>query len=202
MPVLVGKPNHFILDRRAVARPRRADLAGVHGRAMEIGPNQRVDLFVGIRNPTRHLGMGQRLGHEREWLRRLVPWLDLGFRIINRPTVEASRCPGLEAFDSKTQAVERLADARGCALSGPATWCLRFPRVHDGLQKRTRRENHSASEEACVAADTHTDSALLAIDGLGENLFDQFLAQIDVWVFFDLAFDIELIRFLIGLSPG
>jgi hypothetical protein len=74
--------------------------------------------------------------------------------------------------------------------------------VHDGLQKRTRRENHGASEEACVAADTHTDSALLAIDGLGENLFDQFLAQIDVWVFFDLAFDIELIRFLIGLSPG
>jgi hypothetical protein len=98
--------------------------------------------------------------------------------------------------------VERLADAGGCAFSGPATWCLRFPRVHDGLQKRTRRENHGASEEACVAADTHTDSALLAIDGLGENLFDQFLAQIDVWVFFDLAFDIELIRFLIGLSPG
>ena len=55
MPVLVGEAHDLVLDRRAVARPARLDLARVHRRPVQVGADQVVDRLVRVGDVAVHL---------------------------------------------------------------------------------------------------------------------------------------------------
>ena len=101
MALAVCEPDDLVFDRRAVARARALDLAGIHGCAVEVGPDQVVDRRVGVGDMAVELGLGDRVGEERERDRVGIPGLRLQPGEIDRAAVQARRRAGLEALELK-----------------------------------------------------------------------------------------------------
>jgi hypothetical protein len=74
--------------------------------------------------------------------------------------------------------------------------------MHDSLKERTGCQYNGIGKIMSISSDFHAPNTRLAIVRFGKKIFDDFLTKVDVWVLFDLAFDVELISFLISLSSG
>ncbi|MEY3400073.1 MAG: hypothetical protein RLZZ486_541, partial [Actinomycetota bacterium] len=55
MAISVGEADHLVFDGRTIPRPHALDDPGVHGRFVEIGPDDVMRLLVGVSHPARHL---------------------------------------------------------------------------------------------------------------------------------------------------
>ena len=76
---------------------------------MEVVADQSMHLFIGPRDPTRHLYHLEVRREERERLRVDIAWLFLASGKINARTVYSWRRAGFEAFDPKTKFVQTRA---------------------------------------------------------------------------------------------
>src|SRR5262249_35030761 len=85
---LLCKANVVVFNRGTVARAPAADLARVHRRAMEVGPDDLVDLLVGVGDVAVHLRLRYAARGEAEGPRVRVAWLHLAFAEVNGAAVE------------------------------------------------------------------------------------------------------------------
>src|SRR5205085_3250620 len=111
--ILVGKTDDLVLNRRAVAWPSRLDLTGVHRRPVQIGPDDSVDLLVGVRDVAVELVLRDALGHEAERLRIEVARLRLEPVEIDGPAVESAGRAGLEAGQLEVAGSQAVAERLG-----------------------------------------------------------------------------------------
>ncbi len=111
VPGTASKTHNFVLDRRAVARPHAADLARIHGRTNEIGPDDRVGRLGCGGDAALDLRIGDAIGQERERHRRVVAGLHLQARPVDGTLVEAGGSAGLEAAEAQIQRQKALREA-------------------------------------------------------------------------------------------
>ena len=105
MAGLVGEADDFVFDGRAVARAARLNLAGVHRSAVQIGADEFVNGFVGVRDPARQLIAGDFFGEEAEGLRIVVAGLNFAAAVIDGAAVQSAGCAGFEASEFEAEAV-------------------------------------------------------------------------------------------------
>ena len=139
--LFVGKPHDLVFDARAIPRPARLDLAGVHRRPVQVRPDEVVDLRRRPRDPADHLLLLDAVGQKRKWLRINVARLDVEPRKIDRPREQPAGRAGLEPIDPDPDALEGPAHTDRGSLPRPATGRLRLAGVHDGLQEGAGREH-------------------------------------------------------------
>ena len=104
MAVLTGKTLHLVFNRRTIPRADSLDDAGIHRRAIKIRQDDVVHLFIGVRDPTRHLlRMHDIRFHQREMRYRIqVPRLFLALREIDAAAVDTAGGPRLQASLTQT----------------------------------------------------------------------------------------------------
>ena len=117
----VGEADDLVLDRRAVARADALDLAGIHGRAIEVPPDELVGRRGRGGDAAGDLRRGDAVGQIGERNRRVVARLHLQAGPVDRAAVEPRRRPGLETTEREAEPAQggreaergRLADAAG-----------------------------------------------------------------------------------------
>ncbi len=196
----LGKANYFVFDRRAVARAGRLNLTRVHRRSMEVLPDQIVHSRSRVCQPARHLRLDDFVGHKRERNRIVVAGLNLGFRIVDRPSVESSRRSGLEALDFEAEPQQGLANTARSSFPGPPAGGFGFAGVHDGLEECAGGQNHRRSKVLRATFDCDAANDNFAGDLFGEEIVNCFLAKLDIRLGLDHSLNFELISLLIGLG--
>ena len=201
MAILIGKADNLVFDRRAITGPAGIDLPAVHRRAMEICPDQFVDVFIGIGDPAGKLLALQPVSQKGKGLRALVTGLEFGLGPIDRAAVESGRRTRFESVEAKPQPLQGAADSSGRPLPCPATGGLGLARVHDCLKEGTGRQDHSRCQVISATPNSYAANSLAGRRRLNQQVFDNFLAEIHIRVGLDELLDPELIGFLVGLSP-
>ena len=140
MPIFIGKPHHFILDRGAIPWSVAANLAGVHRGAGKICPNQVMDANVGVRDVARQLVIGYSIRKKRKRLRIVIARLKFRGRIINSAPIESRWRAGLESRCHEAEAMQCLADAGARPLPCPTPIRFFLSKMHQRPQKRTGRQ--------------------------------------------------------------
>ena len=103
---LLGEPHDFIFDRRTVTGARRLDLPAVHRRAMEIGPNQGMGVFIGFRQPAGDLWLSDGIRQKGKRLGQGVSRLLRAARKIDRASIQAARSARFEALQLESKIPE------------------------------------------------------------------------------------------------
>jgi hypothetical protein len=104
VPLLVREAHHLVLDRGAIARPGALDLAGIHRRTVQIGPDHRMPGRAGIGDAAGDLRGLDPLGEIGHWRRRVVARLAVEAGPVDGPAVQPRRRPGLEPAQRESQA--------------------------------------------------------------------------------------------------
>src|SRR5262249_40897532 len=115
-----AEADDLVLDRGAIARTGALDLAGVHRRTMDIGPDHLVGDRRGAGDPALDLRRGDPIRHHRKRLRRIVAGLHPDGGPVDGGPVEPRRGASLETAERKTGALERSGKARRRRLPDPA----------------------------------------------------------------------------------
>src|SRR5690606_8522757 len=106
MPVFLRKPNALIFNARAIAWPYAADVAAVHGAAVQVGPYYLVRTFVSICDVTGNLGLRYAARGIAERLRRIIARLLLQRAPVNGTLIQPWRRARLQATRLKAQIQE------------------------------------------------------------------------------------------------
>ena len=77
MAVPMRKAHHFVFNGRAVTGPGAIDLAGIHGRTMEVGFDDIVGSRVGMSDVAINLRRSDLISHERKRSGWHVAWLSV-----------------------------------------------------------------------------------------------------------------------------
>ena len=205
--LLVGEANDLVFDARAVPRPPRLDLAGEHRRAMEIGPDEVVDLGRGSRDPADHLLTVDRVGQERERLRLGITRLLVELRKVDARRRQPTGRARLEAVDHDAEPMEGRRDPRRGALPCPAAGRLRLAGMHHRLKERAGGEHDRRCAILGVAANPHArhpprgSGHAVAPERLHEEFFDGLLPQVEIRRLLNESLRLHLIELLVSLSP-
>ena len=106
MTLAVCEAGDLVLDGGAIARPRAADLAGIHRGAVQIGADDGVGRRYGAGNAAGNLRRGDFRRQKRKGRRRFVARLHLKCRPINRAAINSRRRAGLEAAHLQTETIK------------------------------------------------------------------------------------------------
>src|SRR5712671_6855295 len=79
----------------------------------------------------------------RDWF---ISRLNLGLGEVDRTTQQSRRRSGFQSAKVNSQINEGSREARGCGLTGPATWLLVLSDVHQTLQKSSGRDHNRLGE--------------------------------------------------------
>ena len=200
VPRAVGKADDFGLKRGAVAGPHRFDLAGVHRRPVQVRLHQLVDGRIGVGDPAGKLVLLDPVGQKRKGLGIVVARLDLQSCVVQRATVEAGRRAGLEAGQTQADALKRLADARRGPFAGSAAGRLLFATVKYPLHERAGTEDDRPGTVFGVAVYANAGDPRASLGALDQEVLDQLLSQVEVWLLLDEPLDLLLIGSLVGLG--
>ena len=120
MPVAIAEPDDLVLDRRAIARAAALDLAGIHRRAMHIGP----DHLMGRRRRAGDAALDLRrrdpVGQHRERLRRVVAGLHFDRRPVDGACHRAAAACRSSAAPAQSRPLERSRKPHRRRLADPA----------------------------------------------------------------------------------
>ena len=116
MPVLICKPNHLILNRRAISWTGSFNHPGIQWRAVQIISDNLMRLFIRISQPAGCLLnlYGFRIRCKGKGHHSLVSKLLFHFAIINRPAVNSRRCSGFKAIHLDSQFFQRICQIICC----------------------------------------------------------------------------------------
>ncbi len=80
---------------------------------------------------------------------------------------------------------------------------LRFAGMHDRLQKCAGGQDNRLGEVLCIATNGDADDSLTpATVRFGDQVFDHFLPQVEIFLLFDLQLDVLLVGLFVGLGAG
>ena len=144
MALLVGESDDFVLDRRAIARPGRLDLPGVHRRAVQIRADQLMRHGARVGQMTEHLRQLEPVGEDRERPRLFVAGRLLELRKVDGVLRHARRRPGLQPSEAEAHGAQRVGECFGGRLAEAAAHGLHFARVHEGAEECAGRDDDGA----------------------------------------------------------
>src|SRR6476620_3583486 len=153
-----------------MARSPAGDLAGIHGRAVDVIANDAMGGVVGAGNPAMDLGVMDMVGKRRERLRWLVPRLRLHCAPIDGTAVEPRRRPGLQPSEHKAQAFQSQRQAGGRRFSHTPGRDLMFSNMDETPQKGAGGQHHRPYPELSSIGEPEPRNALMTDDeiiGLG-----------------------------------
>ncbi len=156
---LVGEANDLVLDGGAVARADGLDLAGVHGRAVDVAADD-VEGFGGCGGDVAgDLAKRDVLGAEGE--RGWVGVAGLLFEAgpIDGAAVEARRCSGLEAAAAEAEALEGFAEERAGGLAGAAGGVLLLAAVDEAVEEGSGGDDGGGGEDVAAVAELEASDA-------------------------------------------
>ncbi len=146
----VAEAHDLVLDGRAIARAGAADLAGVDGRAVEVGADDAVGFLGGVRDVAGDLRRLDALGEERERHGRIVAVLGGEARPVDGFAVEARGCAGFQAAHGQAEGVKPVRQPDGRRLAHAAGRNARLADVDEALEERARGDDHrAAAVNAC-----------------------------------------------------
>ena len=201
MPRLVGEADDLGLQRRAVARPGRLDLAGVHRRAVQVRPDQLVQLRRRVGDPAGQLPAVDPLGEEGEGFRLGVAGLKLGFLVVDGCGGQPGRRAGLEAGQPNAQALQGPAQALAGRLAHAAARRGGLADVEQAAHEGAGAENDRRGPIDRAAGDANAADALLTAAGFHHEVLDGLLAERQSRLLLAEAADFLLIGPLVGLRP-
>ena len=105
--VAFAEAHDLVLDRGAITRSAALDLAGIHGRAVDVRPDDAMGVLGGARDGALDLRVHDAVGQGRERLRWLVAGLHFELAPVDRGAVEARRRAGLEPPERKSEPLQR-----------------------------------------------------------------------------------------------
>ena len=197
MAILLGEPHDFVFDRRAVARATPVDLPRVHRCPIEVRTDECVNFLVRVREVADDLRDFDALRRITERPRRRVAGGDFELREIDRAPIESARRPRFEPCEFKTRRCQTIAHRFGGVIARPPAARLRFPRVHECFEERTRRQDDCLRQVSRVAPRQYADRTLI----FDQQAFDKFLTQREVRLIFHPALHRKLVQLLVALRP-
>ena len=196
---LVGKAHHLVLDRRTVARADTFDDAGVHWRAVEAAPNQRMGLFVGVRDVAGHLfGVLLAAAAKGKYRRRFVSRLRLQLGIINAAAVDTRRRTGLQTIDAERQLPQAFRQRDGRRVTSAATLVVGLTDVDFASQKGADSQHNRTGAKIQPHLRAHADDAL----AFNDQIIHALLKQAEARLVFDHAANRRLVQNAIGLGTS
>lgn len=150
MPVALAKAHDLVLDRRAVARPAAFDLARIHWRAVDIGPDEVVRRRGRAGNGAFDLPVGDAVRHHGKGLRRIVAGLHLQRPPIDGTAIETRRRPRLEPTKRKSGPLKGAGETERRGLADAAGGNLPLADMDRAAQESARGQHHSSSSEGAA----------------------------------------------------
>ena len=161
MPTAIGKAHDLVLDRRAIARTNRSDLAIIHRRTMQVFTNRRVRLVGGVARPARHLRLLDAFRQKRERQRRLIARLFFAQIPTHRIRMNTAGGPGLVPHQTQTQARQRTRQARRRSVAHAPARTLRLTLMHQTLEKCSSGHNHPRRNQGSSITQRHASDVTL-----------------------------------------
>ena len=144
MAVAIAEADDLVLDRRAIARAAALDLAGIHRRAMHIGPDHLMGRRRGPGDAALDLRRGDPLGHHRKRLRRIVAGLHLHRGPVDGRAVEPRRRAGLQPPEGEAGALEGSREPDRRRLADPARRPILLAEMDQPAQEGPGGDDHRA----------------------------------------------------------
>src|SRR5690606_1977909 len=173
VPIPIAELHDLVLNGRAVARPDTLNRARIHGRAMDILPNDAVRFGYGPRDPAGNLRISQAIGQKRKENGLLVRFLPAETVPHDCAAVEAWRCSGLEPPQGKTGRYHGCGQTLCGRLVHAARWYFPLTNMNQSAQKCAGGEDDSAAIDAPFAGkDDVCDSPVADTQGVRFGLDD------------------------------
>src|SRR4051794_33824179 len=106
MAVALPEFDDLVLDGRAITRSAAGDLAGIHGRTVDVLANDRVRRRSRPRNAALNLRRRDPVGENGKRLRRIVAGLHCERRPVDRAAIEAGRGAGLQPTEGESRSLQ------------------------------------------------------------------------------------------------
>ena len=172
MAVAFAELHDLIFDRWAVTRPAAGDLAGIHGRAGEIGADDGVRCLGRAGDGAGDLWRRDLVGQEGERHGRVVGRLLLKAIPIDRSLAEARRSAGLETPQLQSQPIQPLGELEGRGFAGAAGGDLPLAEVDEAVEESAGRQHHGAGREATAVSRHDTTNAAVLDDQILDPALD------------------------------
>ncbi len=170
--VAIAEPDDLVLDRGTIARTAALDLAGIHRRAMHVGP----DHFMGRRrrpgDPALDLRRRDPVGHDRERLRRIVAGLHFDRRPVDGRAIEPRRRAGLQSSERKADPFERGRKPHCRRLPDPSGRPVLLAEMDQASQEGPGGDDHGAGGQLTAIAQTNSGDPAIRDDQLIRLAFD------------------------------
>ena len=216
MLITLREPNHLVLDARAISWSCRPDLSRKDRRTIKIGADRIMRSRTSIRLPARNL-LDQRepvaphlsdlptpARQFREWHRVFIAVLDWQRVPIDRVAIESWWCPCFEPSKLKPKTRQRFRNRIRGVLALTTTLSRVRPAMHDrthkGASSKHNRWRAQLDPLARWSADHHPSCGLPVAGGLGQDLFNAPLDDINLRPSIDERLDRPRIRVLVGLA--
>src|SRR5439155_11767193 len=151
VPLLLGKANDLVLERRAIPRSDPSNLAVEERRQREIRPHQIVDAIVRVNQIAVDLRAINRAGQKRERRWRNIAALDEERSVfdsggeIDAAAIEARRRARLEPPPLEPEGLQRLREFTGRWFARAPCGTLFGTDVDETIQKGARRDDERAA---------------------------------------------------------
>ena len=195
VPFLVGKAHHLVFDGRAVARSRALDDARIQRRAVQVGADDGVRLFVGIGQIAGRLRLRHPLRQVRKGIDARVAVLPLAFRVVDGAPVHAGGGARLEPPHRKAEVDKVLRQRRGGGEAVGAGALLPFAGDDGAVQVHARGEHGGLGGDDLAVGGAH--AAHLPVSG--EDLRRLALADGQVGRVFQRLFHAGVVGVLVRL---
>ena len=156
---LVGKLDDLVFDGRAIARADALDLAGIHGRAMDVLADDAERLRRGEGDVAADLRLDDLFGAEAEGRGIGVAGLLFEGVPADGAAVEAGRGAGLEAAGAQAEGAQRFAEEDGGGLAAAAGGIALFAAVDEAVEEGAGGDDGGAGEEVAAVAELEAEDA-------------------------------------------
>ena len=223
MALLLGKTHHLVLDRRAIAGSNPLNAAAIHGRFVQIGPDDLVGLRRGVGDPAGNLfhvehfrppavegeqgtaaqfrAGGSRIGlfidaagQVAEGRWRAVAGLDFALGEVDAAAVDAAGGAGFEAFHLKTELLEAVRQG-GNGVAHASTRLVLQADMEQAAHEGARGNDHGLG--LVDHAQAGADAGHLVVRH--QNLGGVALVQVEVGLVFNQPLHAELVSLLVAL---
>ena len=172
MAVAIAEADDLVLDRGAIARAAALDLAGIHRRAMHIGPDHVMGRRRRPGDPALDLRRRDPVGHDRKRLRRIVAGLHFDRGPVDGRAIEPRRRAGLQSSERKAGPLEGSRKPHRRRLADPAGGPVLLAEMDQAAQEGPGGDDDGTGRELPALAQTNAGDPAVRDDQLIRLAFD------------------------------
>ena len=160
----IGKSNHFVLDRRAIAHASAKDLTGESWRIAEMITDQRMRSSIRMGDETADLRSRDVVGEHRERFRRIVASLNAELGVVDTACIQPGRRAGFQSAKREPGLLEasRKPDRRDIASPTCRPSC--GSEVDFSPKESPRSQNHGPTTVKSAVGRDHAADMTIFVD--------------------------------------